>query len=172
MKWHPQKISRSAHAIRSVVIMSSCIAMLLACGCRVESPPQSTTTPSSASQDTDADSGSSKTELVTLEIYKPSTGSGENSTKSEVAEFTESFAATSGTTLEEIMRKMEQPKIVITGSGATAFVQSIDGVATNSSRGWTFTVDDEFANVGIGSLKLTPPQTIRWRFTTLEEATK
>ena len=36
--------------------------------------------------------------------------------------------------------------------------------ATNSTDGWTFKVDQEFANQGIGSTSLNPPTTVTWSF--------
>lgn len=70
----------------------------------------------------------------------------------------------SGTTLEAVMRSIDQLPISIRGSGVTAFVDGIGNVSTNSSEGWTFQVDGEFANQGIGSTTLSPPTTIRWSF--------
>lgn len=69
-----------------------------------------------------------------------------------------------GTSLEEVMRNVKEVPIVLTGSGLTAFVKSIDGVATDHTQGWTYRVDGEHAHVGIGSLELHPPTTITWRF--------
>ncbi len=69
-----------------------------------------------------------------------------------------------GTTLEAVMRQAKDLPIELKGSGWTAFVQSIDGVATNQTEGWTYKVDGEHANVGIGSLELSPPVTITWSF--------
>ncbi|EMB15873.1 DUF4430 domain-containing protein [Rhodopirellula europaea] len=76
----------------------------------------------------------------------------------------------SGTTLETLMRDLSSPKMEIGGEGTTAFVESIEGVATNATHGWTFTVDGEFATNGIGTTELDPPNTIVWKYTTFEEA--
>lgn len=76
------------------------------------------------------------------------------------------------TTIETAMRQIDEVDIVITGSGTTAFVQSIDDVATDASRGWTYTVDNEFATEGIGTTRLRPGQTVRWKFTTFDDAMK
>jgi len=80
-----------------------------------------------------------------------------------------------GETLETVMRGMasqtdEPVEMVISGQGVTAFVQSIHSVTTDSDRGWTYTIDGEFATEGIGSVNVEPGQTIQWRFTTFEEA--
>ena len=70
----------------------------------------------------------------------------------------------SGTLLEEVMRSVKDVPIKIQGSGTTAFVDQIGDRATNSTDGWTFKVDGEFANQGIGSITLNPPTTVTWSF--------
>lgn len=170
MNWHVNKTSRPTRAAGSVAILASCMLAVLGSGCRQEAPSQPTASESSASE-TAAESAPGTTGTVTLEIFLPHAIS-EDASDAGQADFRETFDVATGTTLEEVMRKIEQPEIVITGSGVTAFVQSMDGVATDTTRAWTYTIDDTFANEGIGSLELTPPQKIQWRFTTLDEATK
>ncbi len=74
-----------------------------------------------------------------------------------------------GTSLEDVMRGVKDLPIEMKGSGITAFVQSIDGVATNQTEGWTYRVDGKHASVGIGSLELHPPTTITWRFVSWDD---
>ena len=74
-----------------------------------------------------------------------------------------------GTLLEEVMRSIEEIPIKIEGSGTTAFVDQIGDQATNATDGWTFKVDGEFANQGIGSTRLNPPTTVTWSFGDFEE---
>ncbi|MEO1619070.1 MAG: DUF4430 domain-containing protein, partial [Planctomycetota bacterium] len=69
-----------------------------------------------------------------------------------------------GETLESVMRKIEDRQIEISGAGTTAFLQSIDGVGNEGSKGWTFKVDGEFAMQGIGSTELNPPAEVIWSF--------
>lgn len=69
-----------------------------------------------------------------------------------------------GATLESVMRSIEDIPIELSGSGSTAFVSSIGDVKTDASQGWTFKVDGEFANQGIGLTVLHPPTTIQWSF--------
>lgn len=76
------------------------------------------------------------------------------------------------TTIEMAMTNLEGVEIEMSGNGVTAFVQSINGVETSADRGWTYTLDGEFATEGIGSTKLQPGQTIQWKFTSFEEAMK
>ena len=82
-----------------------------------------------------------------------------------------------GATLESVMRGLrtdtEDPlEMTISGADETAFVQSIGAVTTDASRGWTYTIDGEFATKGIGSVRLQPGRTVRWQFTTFKEAMK
>ena len=75
-----------------------------------------------------------------------------------------------GTTLEEVMRSIDEVDVQLSGSGTTAFVNQIGDTATQSAEGWTFRVDGEWANEGIGTTKLAPPTTVAWQFGTMEEA--
>lgn len=68
-----------------------------------------------------------------------------------------------GTTLESVMRSLELP-MEITGTESTAFIRTINGVAMDSSSGWTYKVDGEFASSGIGSYELSPPTEVVWSF--------
>ena len=69
-----------------------------------------------------------------------------------------------GESLESVMRNFKDCPVEISGSGTTAFVQSIDGLSTSGSEGWTFKVDGEFANQGIGETTLSPPTTVEWSY--------
>ncbi|PAY16710.1 hypothetical protein CKO51_25050 [Rhodopirellula sp. SM50] len=73
-----------------------------------------------------------------------------------------------GTTLETVMRMVEQVPVSVSGSGSTAFVDSIGDVKTDASQGWTFKVDGAFANQGIGQTVLHPPTTVTWSYGTFE----
>lgn len=75
-----------------------------------------------------------------------------------------------GTTLESVMRSIDEVPIVIRGGGVTAFVQEIDGLTTSASEGWTYQADGKFVNEGIGSYELTPPVTITWKFGDWDDA--
>lgn len=74
-----------------------------------------------------------------------------------------------GSTLESVMKQLEDPNVEISGSGTTAFVQTIGETSTGAADGWTFKVDGEFANQGIGLTELHPPTTVSWSFGTPEE---
>ena len=69
-----------------------------------------------------------------------------------------------GETLETVMRSIKEVPIELSGSGTTAFVDSIGEQKTDATKGWTFTVDGEFANQGIGQTVLHPPTTVDWSF--------
>ena len=75
-----------------------------------------------------------------------------------------------GETVETLMRQITDCKVVITGSGTTAFVQQIGDQATGSSEGWTYTIDGQRANRGIGSTTLTPPATVKWNYGAYSDA--
>jgi hypothetical protein len=91
---------------------------------------------------------------ITVEIETPS-GQIKRLTAPDVA---------AGTSVESLMRSLEEVEVAIRGSGTTAFVQSLDGTATGTGKGWTFTIDGEFAMKGIGQTELEPPATIRWSY--------
>ena len=74
-----------------------------------------------------------------------------------------------GTTLEAVMRRIDQIPITIGGSGSTAFVDKIGGTATSGSEGWTYTVDGEFAMKGVGQTTLSPPTTVEWTFGSMRQ---
>jgi len=69
-----------------------------------------------------------------------------------------------GATLETVMRSLDDIDIGISGSGTTAFVNSIQGKETSADKGWTFQIDGEHANQGIGTTVLHPPTTVEWSF--------
>ncbi|MCM2371742.1 DUF4430 domain-containing protein [Aporhodopirellula aestuarii] len=144
--------------------MMVCVAALGISGCRSEAPAV-VAEPDQPASDVDA----STTGSVTIEIVSPETEATENETEDELM-LADDFDVAEGATVEDVMKEIQSPEIVIVGSGLTAFIQSIDGVETDGSRGWTYTIDGEFATEGIGSTEVTPGQTIRWQFTTLEEA--
>jgi len=69
-----------------------------------------------------------------------------------------------GSTVESVMRALDEADMVITGTGTNAFVHQIGEVATGGGEGWTYTIDGELADKGIGSTTIDPPVTIRWEF--------
>jgi len=77
-----------------------------------------------------------------------------------------------GETLESVMRKISDVAVSLRGSGTTAFVDAIGETATNSSEGWTFKVDGEWSDQGVGATVLHPPTTITWEFGRWDGASK
>lgn len=71
-----------------------------------------------------------------------------------------------GTTIEEVMSRIDDPAIRIIGSGSTAFVDSIGELGTSAGLGWTFRVNGEWADRGVGTYALEPPAEIRWSHST------
>jgi hypothetical protein len=78
----------------------------------------------------------------------------------EVRRELETVAA--GTTIADVLAKIDDPKIEITGTGEMAFVKSIGELGTTEGEGWTFKVDGKWADRGIGAYELSPPATIQW----------
>ena len=109
-------------------------------GCRQSSPPVAPTP-------------SSRVGTVTIEI--------ESETANETLMIED---VADGTTVEEVMRRIDQIPVTIHGSGVTAFVDQLGETATSTDSGWTYTVDGEFANQGIGTTTISPPTTITWTF--------
>jgi len=68
----------------------------------------------------------------------------------------------SGTTIADLMAKIESPKVTMIGSGDTAFVKSIGDLGTDAGKGWTFRVDGQWADSGVGAYRLDPPATVQW----------
>ena len=75
-----------------------------------------------------------------------------------------------GSTVESVMRSIQDPPIVLRGRGVTAFVESIGGIKTSATDGWTYRVDGEFADRGIGTTELVPPARISWKFGAWDES--
>jgi hypothetical protein len=68
----------------------------------------------------------------------------------------------SGTTIADLMSKIESPEVTMIGSGDTAFVKSIGQLGTDAGKGWTFKVDGQWADSGVGAYRLDPPATVQW----------
>jgi len=142
----------------------TCLVSIPLAGCRPETATPPLVTDANPAVVLIEDKDAVNEAAVKLEIFVSEADSSTDPT------FESSFEIKPGATLEQVMRAMDQPEIEITGSGVTAFVQSIDGVSTGATRGWTFTIDGTFATVGIGSIELEPGQSVQWRFTSFEEA--
>ncbi|WP_161604331.1 DUF4430 domain-containing protein [Roseiconus nitratireducens] len=69
-----------------------------------------------------------------------------------------------GTTLAAVMQSISEVPIEISGSGSTAFVQSIGDRTTEGTKGWTFKIDGQFVNRGVGQTTLHPPTTVQWSY--------
>ncbi|MFG0291333.1 MAG: DUF4430 domain-containing protein [Rhodopirellula sp. JB044] len=141
-----------------------CVGAITLNGCRAQ------TTTQSADDATTTDVAEQTIGSVTITIVNSDKTASDESAEAREPLFEKSFDIGEGTTLESVMKKIENPNVVISGSGVTAFVQSIGDVETNAERGWTYTIDGEFATEGIGSTELKPGQIVRWRFTSFEEA--
>jgi hypothetical protein len=82
----------------------------------------------------------------------------------DAAKVIEVPGVSAGTTLETVMRSLDGVDVEITGSGTTAFVNAIGDRATGGNEGWTFEVNGEPANQGIGATVLQPPVEVEWSY--------
>ena len=74
-----------------------------------------------------------------------------------------------GTTLAEVMSRVDEPVVKIVGSGATTFVESIGESGTTGGTGWSYSVDGEWGDRSIGVYPLTPPAEVVWTHGTFAE---
>lgn len=76
------------------------------------------------------------------------------------------------TTVEQVMRSeaLAAWNPQLKGSGSTAFLTGLGDLTTAAGEGWTFTVDGEWAERGIGQTEVTPGAKIRWSYGTFESA--
>lgn len=76
-------------------------------------------------------------------------------------------------TVADLMRNVAShpraPEIVMTGEGAMAFVSSIGGLDSASGKGWTYYVNGQWADQGIGAEKIAPGDRIDWAYGSWDE---
>ncbi|MBB3204595.1 hypothetical protein FHS27_000359 [Rhodopirellula rubra] len=158
-------VSLSFRKLAMVCSVAICATAIGLSGCRVQTPVEP-----AADENVASDVDAATIGTVTVEIASVSDDAEAGESDAGEPLLNNTIEISEGSTVESVMKKVESPEVVISGNGITAFVQSIDGVETDATRGWTYTVDGEFATEGIGSTELKAGQTVRWRFTTLEEA--
>jgi hypothetical protein len=129
------------------------VALLSWSGCRRSSTEVPTTSPDTNRGELVGDARDTPVGPVTFKIHD-----GDELLTFDIEEVRE------GTTLEAVMRRIDQIPVTIGGSGANAFVDKIGETATSGSEGWTYTVDGEFAMKGVGQITLSPPTTVEWKF--------
>lgn len=161
MNLHPPLLQFNARFTVNPGVWRFCglASFVLLLGCSSGSPPASVAEKDSTTAETSPMVGT-----VTVEIVID---------PEDVAKtVTKQVEIKDGQTLESVMADLDGVTIQSSGSGVTAFIQSINGVETTADRGWTYTIDGDFAPEGIGSTKLVPGQTVQWKFATFEEAIK
>lgn len=67
-----------------------------------------------------------------------------------------------GTTVAQVMAEISDPPVTLNGSGAMTFVESIGELDTSGGQGWSYRVDGEWADRGVGAYRLSPPASIEW----------
>ncbi|WP_417736693.1 DUF4430 domain-containing protein [Rosistilla oblonga] len=77
-------------------------------------------------------------------------------------------AVPDGSTVADAMRQIaEMPDTVqleIVGKGDMAFVQSINGKTTSGNEGWSYYVNEEWAQEGVGAIELKDGDLVRWAY--------
>ena len=74
-----------------------------------------------------------------------------------------------GSTVFTTLKQAEQDRVLqldASGSGETAFVKSINGLAGDAKTGryWFLYVDDQLAKQGCGVVEVDPGRKIEWRY--------
>lgn len=70
----------------------------------------------------------------------------------------------SGDSVLEVMRQIEQPEITIQGSGRNALLTRIGEFSNRGAEGWTFYVNGEWADRGIGDYPIQLDDKIEWQY--------
>ncbi|QDS91145.1 hypothetical protein EC9_53650 [Rosistilla ulvae] len=77
-------------------------------------------------------------------------------------------AVPAGSTVADAMRQIaEMPGTVqleIVGKGDMTFVQSINGKTTSGNEGWSYYVNEEWAQAGVGAIELKEGDLVRWTY--------
>ena len=69
-----------------------------------------------------------------------------------------------GDTILDCMEKIQEPKIVVNGSGANAFVASIGDKDTAAGEGWSYRVNDTWADRSVGVYEIKPGDVVTWSY--------
>ncbi len=70
----------------------------------------------------------------------------------------------SGDTVWQVMQQIEEPEITIQGSGRNALLTRIGEFSNRGAEGWTFYVNGEWADRGIGDYPIQVDDKIEWRY--------
>ena len=106
-----------------------------------------------------AEKASTETIHVAVEIEF---GEGEEDVRAELS-------LDGSVTVADAINQINAVNFEIKGSGSMMFVESIDDVATSAGEGWTYTINGEWANEGIGTKRLSDGDVVRWTFGTFTE---
>ena len=74
-----------------------------------------------------------------------------------------------GSTVLSVMQKIEDPTIEISGSGAMALITKIGDAENGGETGWTYSINGEWAERGIGDTTVSGGDEIQWRYGTWED---
>lgn len=69
-----------------------------------------------------------------------------------------------GTTLLDVMKRIENPQVSIQGSESNALVIGFGDLMQAGGEGWTYRVNGEWADRGVGAYEVKPGDTILWSY--------
>lgn len=69
-----------------------------------------------------------------------------------------------GQTVLDCLQKIEQPKVVVNGSGQNAFVSSIGELTTAAGEGWSYSVNDQWADRSVGVYEVEAGDEVTWTY--------
>lgn len=70
----------------------------------------------------------------------------------------------SGQTVLDGLERIDAPNIVVSGSGQNAFVTSIGDKDTVGSEGWSYKVNDKWADRSVGVYEIEPGDVVTWSY--------
>jgi hypothetical protein len=73
-----------------------------------------------------------------------------------------------GQTLLEAIQTVENPKFKTSGAGQGAFITAIGDWDTSGSEGWSYYVNDQWADRSAGVYEINPGDVIRWKYGSFE----
>lgn len=67
-------------------------------------------------------------------------------------------------TVLDCLKKVKQPEVVVNGSGQNAFVSSIGDLTTAAGEGWSYRVNDQWADRSVGVYEVQSGDKITWTY--------
>ncbi|MEL6897229.1 MAG: DUF4430 domain-containing protein [Planctomycetota bacterium] len=73
-----------------------------------------------------------------------------------------------GGTLGDAMLRFDEVPMKWSGDGEMLFLTTVGGQANSGEKGWTFEVDGQWSNVGVGQLPLEREIDVRWIYGSMQ----